>query len=200
MVIVAVAGLIRPSELRRFWRLDRIEFWVAVVTAAAGLVLGLLAAVVVGVVLTLGLVLRELDRVGVTELHPTLDGDDVGIVGAATVPIPGLLVLRFDGPLYTANVRGANRRVLAAVDAADPDTLVLDMSAVARMPLTALDHFADLEAELVGRDVRCWIAGLPPQSLATARQLPRWDEMASAGRLFPTALAAVRAFRAERVS
>ena len=41
LVMVAVIGLIRPSELRRFWRLDRIEFWVAVVTAGAGLVLGL---------------------------------------------------------------------------------------------------------------------------------------------------------------
>ena len=30
MVVVAVAGLIKPSELRRFWRLDRVEFWVAV--------------------------------------------------------------------------------------------------------------------------------------------------------------------------
>ncbi len=200
MVIVAVAGLIKPSELRRFWRLDRIEFWVAVVTAVAGLVFGLLAAVVVGVVLTLGLVLRELDRIGVTELHATLDGDDLALPGSDTAPIPGLLVLRFDGPLYTANVRGANRRVLAAVDASAPDTLVLDMSAVARAPLTAVDHFADLEAELIARGVRCWFANLPPQTLATARLLPRWDEMTADGRLFPTALAAVRAYRAEQVS
>ncbi len=200
MVIVAVAGLIRPSELRRFWRLDRIEFWVAVVTTAAGLVLGLLAAVLVGVVLTLGLVLRELDRTGVTELRPTLDGADLGLAGSDAAPVPGLLVLRFNGPLYTANVRGANRRVLAAVDAASPDTLVLDMSAVARAPLTAVDHFADLEAELIARGVRCWFANLPPQTLATARLLPRWDEMAADGRLFPTALAAVKAYRAERVS
>jgi SulP family sulfate permease len=162
----------------------------AVVTAGAGLVLGLLAAVLIGVVLTLFLVLRELDRLGVTELRPTLTGDDVRLAGPGTAGLPGLLVLRFDGPLYTANVRGANRRILAAVDAADAagavdvDTLVLDMSAVARAPLTAIDHFA----------------ALPTSSLETARQLPRWEEMAAGGRLFPTALAAVRAFRAERAA
>ena len=121
MVVVAVAGLIRPAELRRFWHLDRVEFWVAVVTAASGLLFGLLPAVLVGVLLTLLLVLRELDRVGVTELRPTPGGDDVRAAGQGTVPVAGLLVLRLDGPLYTANVRGAHRRMLAAVDAAGPD-------------------------------------------------------------------------------
>ena len=107
-------------------------------------------------------------------------------------------MLRFDGPLYTANVRRVNRPVLAAVDDGDADTLVLDMSAVARTPLTVVDRFADLEAELGARGVRCWFAALPTSSLETARQLPRWHEMVADGRLFPTALAAVRAFRAER--
>jgi len=197
MVVVAVAGLIKPSELRRFWRLDRIEFWVAVITTGAGLVFGLLPAVLVGVLLTLFLVLRELDRLGVTELHPTADGADVVLPGPSTSRLPGLLVLRFEGPLYTANVRHANRAVLAAVDEAGPDTLVLDMSAVARAPLTVIDHWADLEAELVAREVECWFADLPPQTLATARQLSRWDEMVTEGRLFPSALAAVAAFRAQ---
>ena len=46
MVVIAVIGLIRPRRARRSsGRLNRIEFWVAVVTAASGLVLGLLAAV-----------------------------------------------------------------------------------------------------------------------------------------------------------
>ncbi len=195
MVIVAVIGLIKPAELVRFWRLDRIGFWVAVVTAGAGLVLGLLPAVLIGVLLTLFLVLRELDRLDVTELQPTAKGDDLQVAGPATVPVPGLLVLRLDGPLYTANVRGAHRRMLDAVDAAKPHTVVIDASAVPVVPVTVIDRFPDLEAELASRGVRFWIAAIPPRSLATAQQLPRWDEFVSAGRLFPTALAAVREFR-----
>ena len=117
MVVDRGAG---PDQARRAsagsGAINRIEFWVAVVTAASGLVLGLLAAVLVGVVLTLLLVLVELDRVGVTELQPTPDGDDVRAAGPDTAPVDGLLVLRLDAPLYTANVRAANRRVLAAVD------------------------------------------------------------------------------------
>ena len=130
MVIVAVLGLIKPAEWLRLWRLGRIEFWVAAITAASGLCFGLLVAVAVGVALTLFLVIYELDHLGVTELQVTADGRDVQVAGADTVPLDGLLILRFDGPLYTANIRGANRKILAAVDSAHPATLLLDASSV----------------------------------------------------------------------
>lgn len=198
MVVVAVIGLIRPAELVRFWRLDRIEFWVAIITAGVGLAFGLLVAVLVGVLATLFMVLRELDHVGVTELQPTVDGDDVRVAGEHTAPVPGLLVLRIDGPLYTANVRGLNRRILAAVDAAaaPPRVLVVDTSVQAMLPVTVLERFADLEREVEQRGVEIWIAAMPPRSLAVARQEPRWQELERAGRLHTTALAAVRAYRA----
>ena len=71
MVIVAVLGLIKPAEWVRLWRLGRMEFWVAAITAASGLCFGLLVAVAVGVALTLFLVIYELDHLGVTELQVT---------------------------------------------------------------------------------------------------------------------------------
>ncbi len=71
MVVVAVLGLIKPAEWLRLWRLGRIEFWVAAITAASGLCFGLLVAVAVGVALTLFLVIYELDHLGVTELQAT---------------------------------------------------------------------------------------------------------------------------------
>jgi sulfate permease, SulP family len=101
----------------------RIEFWAATIIALSGLCFGLLVAVAVGVALTLFLVIYELDLLGVTELRATLDLFDVQTVGSDTAPIDGLLILRVDGPLYTANVRGVNRRVLDAVDASKPTTL-----------------------------------------------------------------------------
>ena len=86
---------------------------------------------------------------------------------------PGLLVLRFDGPLYTANVRGANRRLLAAVDERDClDTLVLDTSALAKVTLTVIDEFAELERELAARDVTLWIAAVPPRGSPSSGSCP----------------------------
>jgi high affinity sulfate transporter 1 len=199
MVVVAVIGLIKPSEFVRLWRLDRIEFWVAVATAVAGLWFGLLVAVLVGVLLTFGLVLRELDRIGFTELQPTADGSDVHVAGVHTAPEPGLLLLRLDGPLYTANVRAANRRMLAAVDAAEhPRVLVVEVSAQNMVPVSVIDEFEELDQNLRDRKVELWVAGLTPRALATVRLTPRWHELDDEGRLFPTALAAFRAYRQRR--
>jgi MFS superfamily sulfate permease-like transporter len=178
MVVLAVLGLIDPAAFVRFWRLSRLEFWVAVITAASGLVLGLLPAVLVGVLLTLLLVLVELDRVGVTELQHTHDGQDLQAAGAHTEPVPGLLILRFDGPLYTANVRSANRKIITSVDRhPGTEVLVLDATALGELSITVIEEFAELERELGDRGVSLWMAGLPPNALLTARQTPRWAEL-----------------------
>ena len=133
MVVVAVLGLIKPAELRAplaprphrvlgrgDHRRER-----AVLRAARRRA--------VGVALTLFLVIYELDRLGVTELQPTSRRSRRAGRRRRHRAVDGLLILRFDGPLYTANVRGANRKILAAVDAAHPTTLVLD--AVGRRPV-----------------------------------------------------------------
>jgi MFS superfamily sulfate permease-like transporter len=133
MVVVAVLGLIRPSEFVRLWGLGRVEFWIAVVTAVAGLLFGLLVAVLIGVVLTLFLVLRGLDRADLTELHPTAGDDDMRTAGSDDAEaVPGLLVLRYDAQFYTANIRSLHRKILAAVDAwpSPPEVLVLDASTI----------------------------------------------------------------------
>lgn len=195
MVMIAVLGLIKPSEMIRFWRLNRIEFWGALVTAISGLVLGLLPAVLIGILLTLLLVIVELDRIGVTELQPVADGSDLRPAGADTHPVEGLLVVRFDGPLYTANIRSVVRKVLAAV-ASRPDVrvLVLDGTAIARVSLTAVDEILDLERELDERGIALWFAGVPPTAMPAVRKLPRWDELVAAGRIHPTALSAAGAY------
>ena len=194
LVLVAVLGLLQPAELVRFWRLSRIEFWVAVVTAASGLFLGLIAAVAVGVLLTLFVVIVELDRIGVTELQPDAARDLVP-VGAGTDAVPGLLVLRIDGPMYTANVRSVNRKLLEAVDE-HPGTgvLVVDVTAMARLTVTVIDQVADLERELRARGAELWVGGMPPDALATAQATERWPEWEAAGRVHATSEAAVRAF------
>jgi hypothetical protein len=52
------------------------------------------------------------------------------------------------------------------------------------------------EAPAWNRGATLWIAALPPSALHTARQSPRWPELDQADRLYPTALTALRAFRA----
>ena len=91
---------------------------------------------------------RLAHHIGVTELQPTADGRDVQIAGAGTAPEPGMLLLRIDGPLYTANVRTVNRRIVAAVDAADGKTVVLRDVSRRQALLSAAMQFADLDREI----------------------------------------------------
>ncbi len=198
MVVVAVLGLIKPAEFVRLWRLSRIEFWVAMVTAVSGLTFGLLVGVLVGVLLTIFLVLHELGHIDVTELQLTRDAADVQVADENTVATPGLLILRFNGPLYSANVRNANANLLTALDRAPATTLIIDLSAVTVVPLSVVDEWCQLERGLIGRTTEIWFRAIPPRALALARQLPRWGEMEASGRYFPTALAAARAYVAAR--
>ncbi|WP_310795985.1 SulP family inorganic anion transporter, partial [Herbiconiux daphne] len=102
MVFVAVVGLIDVPGMVRLWRLSRVEFWLSVATAVVGLAAGLIPAVAVGVVVTLLLVLRELNRPRIS----------------VSTPAAGVLLVKLESPLYTANVLGTASAVLAAAAAA----------------------------------------------------------------------------------
>ena len=73
--------------------------------------------------------------------------------------------------------------------------LVLDASALGRLPVTVIFELLALDHELAGRGVTGWVAALPPDALRTIRAAPRWAELEGEDRFYPTALPAVRAFR-----
>ena len=199
LVVVAVIGLIKPDEIAFLARYDRLELAVAGVTALVGLTAGLLVAVAVGVAFNLLLLLRELNHPDVDELRPRAGGDGSMVPASeadAGPPVPGLLVLRIGAPLYTANARTVQRTVIDRVAAADPPVRVVlvDATVVGLIPVTVLAVFRETEQQLAEQGVEQWIAALPPRALAQARRTPGWDEMAAAGRVYPTASTAVAAF------
>ena len=195
IVIVAVIGLIRPSDIAFLARFDRLELFVALLTAGVGLVAGLLVAVAVGVGATLLLVLRELNHADVYELRRGPDGSFLPATDGLA-PTPGLLVLRIGAPLYTANAREVQRRILAHVVASDPapHVVVVDATAVGRLSVTTLQAFRELDQELRDQGNELWVASLPPRALAQARLAPGWAEMDGTGRLHPDVPAALEAF------
>lgn len=197
MVVVAVIGLIDPGELRRYWRVDKVSFWIATLTAVAGLVLGLLAAVLVGVVVTLILVLHQLNSFGVTELQPAVGGDTLDVAGPNTVAVPGLLILRVDGPLYAANVRNVCTAIVTAVEKAEPSTVIIDASTATTLTVTVIDRFEELGKQLADLDTRLWIAALPPQAQVTAHRTHYWHQLVDNGHVYATTGAALHAYERE---
>jgi MFS superfamily sulfate permease-like transporter len=175
MVFVAVIGLIDVPALLRLARVNRPDFWTALATAIVGLTAGLLAAVAVGVVLTLLLILTELSKIRVAT------GQRRGAVLAVIV----------GGPLYTANVLETEQAVLAAVENAGKEAgrlsaVVLDLGRMATTSVTVLDALADLDRELASQGVELRIAAVPDAALLIARRTSWFSGLEADGRVFDT--------------
>jgi MFS superfamily sulfate permease-like transporter len=171
VVFVAVIGLIDFGALARFWRVSRNDFWIAVTTAAIGLTAGLLLAVAVGVVSTLIVVLRELNKVRVA----------VGEAQGDALPV------RLLGPLYTANVLAYENAVLAAArEHPGIRVLALELTRMSVTSTTVLDTLADLDRELDELNIRLRLAAVPEAGAQMARGDAWFASLEASGRVYPT--------------
>lgn len=179
MVLVAVASLIDIPLLVRWARISPLDFWVALVVAVLGLTSGLLTAVAAGVVITLILVLRELNV-------PQLD-----IVAERG----SVLVVLLGRGMYTANALTNERAILDLVtNRADRTrTLVLDVRRLTVMTITVLDTLTDLDRELAARGIRLHLAALPGKAAAVAARTPWYQDLVAAGRVHARADEGLRA-------
>jgi MFS superfamily sulfate permease-like transporter len=109
IVVVAVLGLINLEWLGRFWRIDRLELGIAVVTAFFALAYNLLVGTVVGVILTFYFVLRALNHPQVSELVRPEGSSELFPARPGDVPIPGLLVLRVEGVCTRSTCDGCRK-------------------------------------------------------------------------------------------
>ncbi|PRB19307.1 sulfate transporter [Microbacterium sp. MYb62] len=169
MVFVAVAGLINIPELVRWARISPVDFWIALSVAILGLTAGLLPAVAVGVVVTLILVLREVNVPKVTV---------VGRLG-------GVLGIHLDRGLYTANAMANERLILEMVGAeSEPvHALVLGLKQQEVMTITVLEALENLDRELAQLGTVLHLARLPEAAAGVARRTPWFAGLESAGRV-----------------
>ncbi|MFE5410749.1 SulP family inorganic anion transporter [Microbacterium sp. NPDC056569] len=170
MVFVAVIGLIDIPELVRWRRISPRDFWVAVAVALIGLVAGLLAAVAVGVVVTLVMVLRELNIPKVVIEDARGEAMAVHVIRA----------------MYTANALENEQAILELVADRDAAAVVLDLERQYLVTITVLDMFEDLDRELAQRGVTLHIAALPDTAETVARRTPWYQGLEAAGRVHAT--------------
>ena len=189
MVLVAIVGLLDPSDLRRFARIDRAELWVAVAVAAISLTGGMLLGVAVGVGLTLVLVLRAVNQPRVRPLYARPGGGWTAIPQEPAEPVPShLLLLHLDGSLYTGNAQVTRDAIVAAVLAAEPrpTTIILEATGVRIVSVTMLDTLRGLSEELETEGARLVIAELQPAALELLRRSDWFVEFEEAGGVLPT--------------
>jgi high affinity sulfate transporter 1 len=196
IVIYAAIRLIDVAALRRLLAFRRGELVIALAACAGVLVFnilyGVLLAVAVSVAELLVRVARPHDAVlgrvpGLAGMH---DVDDYP--GAQTVP--GLVVYRYDAPLFFANAEDFRRRALAAADGQVPVRwFVLNVEANVEVDFTALEAVDAVRAELAQAGTVFALARVKQDLLAKLQAFGLAEKIGT-DRLFPTLPTAVEAY------
>lgn len=197
VVIYAGLRLVDVPELARIARFRHSELVLALVTFAAVLSLGLLLGIAIAVALSLLDLVRR-----IVHPHDGILGYVPGLAGmhdvddyADAVQVPGLVVYRYDSPLFFANSDDFLTRALAAVEAADPDPawFVLNAEANVEVDLTAVDTLERLRSALESRGV---VFAMARVKMDMRQQLQAAGFVAAVGpeRIFATLPTAVEAF------
>jgi SulP family sulfate permease len=157
IVVYAAIRLVDVVEFRRIARFRRSELFLALTTTVAVLALDVLYGVLVAIGLSVLDLLRRVARP-----HDGILGFVPGIAGMHDIDdypdakaVQGLVVYRYDSPLFFANVEDFKRRALASLDQADAPTewFLLNAEANVQVDITAIDALEELRQELDRRGI-----------------------------------------------
>ncbi|MEV4115693.1 sulfate permease [Nonomuraea sp. NPDC049695] len=198
IVIYAATRLIDVAAFRRLAAFRRSELLLALASLAGVLVFDILY----GVLLAVGLSVVEM-LARVARPHDAILGVVPGLAGMHDVDdypdartIPGLVIYRYDSPLFFANAQDFRRRALASVDQQEGPVswFVLNVEANVEVDATALDAVESLRSELARRGIVFAMARVK-HDLRTALDAFGLTEAIGEDLLFPTLPTAVAAYR-----
>jgi high affinity sulfate transporter 1 len=162
IVVAAVWGLIDIAAVRRYARNRRLDQIAALVAAGAVVLFGPLAGLGIAIAVSLLAIIYRSSRPRIEVLGKI--GEEKAAWGrlrgdADRHPVPGIVVVRLDAPLFWVNATAIEDRLLDELGQW-PDTraLVIDLEATTQLDTTSVDVLTDLQAELRRRGVELYLA------------------------------------------
>jgi high affinity sulfate transporter 1 len=152
IVIASAIGLIEVSDLRRIYGIQRWEFWLSMICFAGVAVFGAIPGILIAIVIAVVEFLWDGWRP-----HSAVLGHVADVKGYHDINrypnarlIPGLVLFRWDAPLFFANAEFFHDRVLDAVARSPTPVrwLVVAAEPVTSIDVTAADAVAELDATL----------------------------------------------------
>lgn len=197
VVIAAALRIFDVGSLRVFYRVRRSDFYLSIVAFLGVASLG----VIPGIALAVGVSILDFVR-RAWRPHDAILGRARGVKGYHDVTrypgarqIPGLILFRWDAPLFFANADSFRARVLDAVDEAParPVWVVVAAEPITDVDTTAAEMIHELDTELAARGVELAFAELKDP---VKDRLQRYELHKKIGRdfFFPTLGVAVKAF------
>jgi MFS superfamily sulfate permease-like transporter len=199
VVIASAIGLFEIADLKRIFRIQRWEFWLSIVcfigVAVFGAIPGILLAIVIAVIEFLWDGWRP---------HSAVLGRADGVKGYHDITrypqarrVPGLVLFRWDAPLFFANSELFKDRVLDAV-ASSPtpvNWVVVAAEPVTSVDVTASDSLGELIEALKAQGIAFRFAELKDPVKDKLKRFGLFQEMGEAA-FFPTIGTAVDGYLA----
>jgi high affinity sulfate transporter 1 len=198
VVIASAIGLFEISDLLRIYRIQRWEFWLSIVCFAGVAVFGAIPGITLAIILAVIEFLWDGWRP-----HTAVLGKAEGIGGYHDISrhpeakvLPGLVMLRWDAPLFFANAELFHNRVSEAVTTAPFPVrwLVVAAEPVTSVDVTAADALAELDDELRAANVQLCFAEMKDPVKDKLRRFGLFARFER--RFFPTLEEAVQAYLA----
>ncbi|PLC02838.1 sodium-independent anion transporter [Variovorax sp. RO1] len=194
VVIASAIGLIEVADLRRIYRIQRWEFWLSIACTVGVVVLGAIEgiglAIVIAVIEFLWDAWRPYSAVlgradGVKGYHDITRYPDARL-------IPGLVLFRWDAPLFFANAELFHDRVADAMAASPTPVrwLVVAAEPVTSVDVTAADMLAELIEALRAAGIQLCFAEMKDPVKDKLKRFGLFERLGDAA-FFPTIGAAV---------
>jgi high affinity sulfate transporter 1 len=164
ILIVAVWGLIDFDQFRWLWKVRRSEFWLAMLTALGVLTIGLLQTILFAVIFSLLGVIARISRPHDAVLHHDVERDlfvEQDTDGSADVELmPGLIVYRFDAPLFFANAPLFLEQARSLIAKAEHPVrwFLINAEPIVDVDATAAMTFVEFDADMDARGIQIAIA------------------------------------------
>jgi high affinity sulfate transporter 1 len=162
VVIAAAIGLIEVSDLRRIYRIQRWEFWLSMTCFAGVAVFGAIPGITIAIVIAVIEFLWDGWRP-----HSAVLGRVERVKGYHDIvrypearQVPGLVLFRWDAPLFFANAELFHERVLEAVAKSTTPVrwVVIAAEPVTSIDVTAADAVSELDDTLHGARIELCFA------------------------------------------
>ena len=172
IIDAVVFGMIDIPELRRLYRVTRVDFWIALAAIVAVLSAGVLAGVLIGVMLSLAWLIYV-----ATQPPIPLLGREPGTQVFRDLgehpddeTFEDIAVLRFDGGLFFATTEALENRIRSVADGEAPvRAVVLDLEGVNFVDSQGSAKLAEIHEFLAADGIELRLARLKPQVLAVLR-------------------------------
>ena len=198
VVIAAAIGLFEFDDLGRIYRIQRWEFWLSILCTAGVAIFGAIPGICLAIVIAVIEFLWDGWRP-----HWAVLGKPDGVEGYHDITrypdahhVPGLVIFRWDAPLFFANAELFSQRIRDAI-ALSPKPVrqvVVSAAPITSVDVTSADALAELDRALIAENIDLVFAELKDPVKDKIKQFGLFAQFE--GRFFPTIESAVSHYQA----